>query len=283
MKTLLKIQTGVVLSAIFVIFSLSGCNNAGSQKKQAKTTVPDSNKKEIALSPESQKLLANFPTPFEITSMLQKAEAGFIFDITNPPANVNKYTTEKSKALNLGVYSADLSYSTTYNIIDGTNKFLDCTNNLADKLGIGGIYNQMIFEKIKKNNNNKDSLITLVNNVFSQTNDFLSKNNRNQIAVLVTAGGFAESLFIAASLAEFAKDNSKILAVIAGQKNNYMNLLSILGGYSADQTMKPVADELAKLKPIWGNENSDPAKKMAQLGAKEIKAIAESTRMAFTK
>ena len=283
MKALTKIQSGVALVAIFLVTALSSCNNSAKQDEQANAAAADTIKKEVTLSPESQSLLYSFPTPFEVTSMLEKAKAGFIFDITNPPANVGKYTTEMSKALNLGVYSADLSYSATYNRTDETNKFLACTNKLADELGIAGVYDQSLLERIRKYNNNKDSLVGLINRVFSQSNDFLSKNNRNQVAVLIAAGGFAEGIYLAASLGELAKDNTKIMAVIAGQKDNHMKLLTILEAYNADQNMKPIADAIAKLKPIWGNYNIESGKKIPLQKTAEISDLTESVRLSFVK
>ena len=283
MKALTKIQSGVALVALLLVIAISGCNNTSNKDQKTNAAVDDTITKAVALTPESQNLLQSFPTPFEVTTMLEKAKAGFIFDITNPPANVGKYTTEMSKSLNLGIYSADLSYSATYNRTDETNKFLACTNKLADELGIAGVYDQSLLDKIKKFNNNKDSLVNLISKIFSQTSNFLSTNNRTQVAVLTAVGGFAEGLYLAASLGQVAKDNTRIMAVIAAQKDNFTKLLTILDAYQADKNMKPVADELAKLKPIWGNYGIESGKKIPQQAANEISDLTESVRLIFVK
>jgi len=282
MKTNMKIHSGLLLCAIVFLFAVTGCNN-NNNNKEANTAAADSINKEVTLSPETQSLLYKFPTPFEVTAMLEKAKAGYIFDITNPPANVTKYAVEKSKALNLGIYSADLSYSATYNRTDETNKFLACTNKLADELGIAGVYDQSLLEKIKKFSNKKDSLISIINKVFGTTNEFLSKNNRNQIAVLIATGGFAEGLYLATTLGEISKDNAKIMNVVAGQKENYQKLLTILEAYNNDKNIKPVTDELAKLKPIWESYDLTSGKKIPQQKVSEISDLAESVRLSFIK
>ena len=283
MKALTKIQLSVALVALLLVIATSSCNNASTTDQTANAAVADTIKKEVTLSPGSQGLLSAFPTPFEVTRMLEKAKAGFIFDITNPPSNVGKYTTQLSKSLNLGVYSADLSYSSTYNRTDETNKFLACTNKLADELGIAGVYDQTLLDKVKKFNNNKDSLIGLINKIFTQTNDFLSTNNRTKVAVLIAAGGFAEGIYLAATLGELAKDNTKIMAVIAGQKDNHLKLLTILDAYSADENMKPVIDGIANLKPIWGSYSIESGKKIPQQQAVAISDLSESVRLTFIK
>jgi hypothetical protein len=283
MKALTRIQSGVALVALFLVIAASSCNNPATQDEQANAAAADTINREVTLSPESQNLLYSFPTPFEVTTMLEKAKAGFIFDITNPPANVGKYTTETSKSLNLGIYSADLSYSATYNRTDETNKFLACTNKLADELGIAGVYDQGLLDKVKKFNNNKDSLTALISRIFSQTNNFLATNNRTKVAVLIAAGGFSEGMYLAATLGEVAKDNTKIMAVIAAQKENHTKLLTILEAYVTDDSMKPVAAEIAKLTPIWVDYGIESGKKVPQDKAAAISELSESVRLAFVK
>ncbi len=277
MKALTK-SLSVVVPGILVFLLLVTACKTGNKDQSANAGENDTLPKEIVLSPEAQASLASFPTPFEVTKVLEEAKAGFIFNITNPPANVSNYNTEVSRALNLGVYSADLSYSVTYKSIDKANEFMACTRKLAGDLGITSVYNQEMLDKVQKFNNNKDSLVNLITKTFVETNSFLSGNNRNQVAVLITAGGFTESLYLSAALAEFAKDNTKLFALINAQKDNYSKLLSIVEAYAADETMKPVVDELSKLKAVWENYGIDSGKKITQENATAITKLIEGVR-----
>jgi hypothetical protein len=185
--------------------------------------------------------------------------------------------------LNLGVYGADLCYSAVYNRTGETINFLACTNKLADELGITGVYDQSLPGRVKRFSNNKDSLVDLINALFSQTNNFLATNNRTKVAVLIAVGGFAEGLYLAASLGKVAKDNTRIMAVIASQKDNHMKLLTILDAYHSDSTMGPVTGAIASFKPIWGNYDIESGKKIAQQKATEISGIAENVHHEFIK
>jgi hypothetical protein len=282
MKAMKNIISALAPALLILILTLAGCNNAP-DNKDANQQAADTIKKEITLSPEAQNLLYQFPTPFEVTMMLEKAKAGFIFDITNPPANIGKYVTENSKALNLGVYSADLSYSATYNRIDESNKFLGCTSRLAEELGIAGVYDKNLPEKVKKFNNNKDSLVNMVTKVFSATNAFLSGNNRNEVAVLIACGTYTEGLYLAASLNEVAKDNTLISAVIFKQKENLDKLLTILEAYQTDENMKKIGLEIAKLRPIFTDYGLDSGKKIPMQKAADVADLAESVRNMIVK
>ncbi|MCX6283688.1 MAG: hypothetical protein NTW31_05595 [Bacteroidetes bacterium] len=282
MKAFRKILAGLFL-ALTVISVMTSCNNGANKDKQANQSAADTIKKDVTLSPENKNLLYQFPTPFEVTMMLQRAKAGYIFKITNPPANLSKYSTEKAKALNLGIYSADLAYSATYNFVDETNKFMACTGKLANDLGIAGVYDPGIVDKVKKFNNNKDSLVNLVTRIFNKTNDFLSKNNRNQIAVLVATGTFVEALYLAASLNQVAADNKPISTVIFRQKDNLDKLITLLTAYNMDSELKPIGDEVSKLKAIYTNYGLEADKKLPQQKAAEIGDLTQSVRDSFIK
>jgi hypothetical protein len=281
MKAFTKTKSVVLSLAILLILVFSSCKNKSEKSQNADNAIFDSIKQEVTLTPGSKSLLSKFPTPFEVTKMLIAAKAGYISDITNSPDNVTRYVTENRKAINLGVYSADLSYSTTYRQKDDINKFLGASGKLADELGIKGVYNQSLIDNIEKNNNNKDSLIAMVTKVFDQTNDFLSRNDRTKISVLITAGGFSEAVYLTALLGEMAGDNTRIMAVIASQKDHYDKLISIIEEYKDDDSMKSVYDNMLKLKPIWENYDVGSGKKIPQQNAKAISDIAESVRSEF--
>jgi hypothetical protein len=282
MKAYRTLIAGIVLAVTATLLTVS-CNNSGTQDQQANVAAADTLQKEVNLTPENKNLLYQFPTPFEVTMMLQRAKAGFIFNITNPPSNLSKYNTEKAKSLNLGIYSADLAYAATYNYVDETNKFIGCTSKLANDLGIAGVYDATLVERVKKFNNNKDSLVNMVTKLFDSTNDFLSKNNRNEVAVLVATGAFVEALYLATQLNQIASDNKSISTVIFKQKDNLDKLITLLTAYNMDSELKPVGDEVTKLKKIYTDYGLEADKKLPQVKATEIGDLATSVRDTFVK
>jgi hypothetical protein len=259
-------ENGLILLLFLAI--LPSCRQSGRNDAAVDQPNPDIIKREVILSPETQDMLNRIPTPFEVALILQEAKAPFVFSLTNPPANINKYFTQKTKALNLGIYSVDLAYSSAYQRTAETEKFIFCTGKLADDLGIGGVYDKTLVEKIINCKNNRDSLVLLIKRIFGETNDFLRRNNRNQVAVLVAAGSFVEGIYIASSLCQLVPDNSRIAAIIYGQRASLDKLLRILGEYGMDSTVKPVADDLGKFKPIFtdyglGSGKTLPPQKVA--------------------
>jgi len=290
MKSLKDNCYRTLLAFLCVVLLFTGCTSSSIKEKDNKETSQnyqdkiDSIKQEILLSAELQDLLNKFPSPMGAAIALEKSKAGYFFDLTNSPENVSKYVTEKSKALNLGVYSADLSYSVAYDRNDETNKFFYCTSRLADELGVSGVYDQATSDKLKKYINNKDSLMALTNSLSTQTKNFLAENDRSQVAVLIAAGGFVEGIFLASALGQSdVRDNSKIMSIIPAQKDNYEKLVQLLSAYKKDPEMQPVLDAMGMMNSLWTNYGIDSGKKIPTEKAIEIFNLAKEVRERLVK
>lgn len=255
MKNNSLISTGPILRTGFLAFlasaALLSCNRTGRNNSVVAKDNPDIIKQEVILSPEAQQMLNTIPTPLEVAQLLQNAKAPYIPGLINSPENVGRYFTEKKRAIAMGVYSIDLAYASLYQRPDDIEKLLFCTGKLAGDLGIGGIYDRGLADKVNAVKGNRDSVISLIKKAFGEASDFLRHNNRNQVALLAAAGAYAEGLWIASSLCQAVTDNAPVANVIFRQKQNLDNLMKILGEYGNDETIKPVADEMAKLKPVF--------------------------------
>ena len=112
-----KTQTSGIFTIIlagFFLLSIPACKNKTSS--EGTTTVRDTaevhdNKADVIHE------ISEYPLPssFDVTKLLVEAGASYILNLCNPVDNVNRYISLKSRALNLGVYGADLSYAATYN------------------------------------------------------------------------------------------------------------------------------------------------------------------------
>lgn len=279
----MKTTRAFLIFLIVPALVLTACNN--------KTKKDDTSSKSMAeevisnqdIKPEIEEILYQFPTPFEVTVMLEQAKAGFIFDITNPVENIDKYMTEQAKALNLGVYSADLSYAAAYNRSDETKKLMEASNKLSDELGISGVYNQDIISTIKNNYDNKDSLVTVITDVFDETKNYLSDNNRDKTTVLIVTGGFVETMYIASSLNLLSEDNQQITNIIFDQEKNLDKLLNVLSAFNSDEEIKMLSNELKSVKKFFDDNPHATDEKISNEKATEVKNLTETVRNKIVK
>ncbi|PKP05096.1 MAG: hypothetical protein CVU11_01485 [Bacteroidetes bacterium HGW-Bacteroidetes-6] len=167
------------------------------------------------------------PTSFELTEMLNKTGAAYIFNI-NDSKKVDKYNTETEKAVNLGVFGADLCYSSTYNMKQETMLYLEASKKLSDQLEINSPFNETFAERLEANIENTDSTYALISQSIEDTYDYLKSNNKDDLSLLVMTGSIVEGLFIATQVATLTPNNADIVKVILEQKESLSELLKLM-------------------------------------------------------
>jgi hypothetical protein len=222
-------------------FFAVGCSNTGQTDENAVDST-------LSVTDQAEKLVYPMPTPLEITDMLNKAGASYIIGISNRPENVDKYFTESAKALNLGVYGADLSYSATYEMSQETMNFFMCTKKLRDGLDIQTPGNETVSNRIEANIENKDSIYIILTSSFTTTFEYLNENGKGAVAVMVLAGGFIEGLYISTELAGMIDKNTDIVQGIADQKVTLEKLIPLMETYKENQNVSDVLKSLSNIK-----------------------------------
>jgi hypothetical protein len=196
------------------------------------------------------------PTSVEVVEMLQRAGAPYILGISNPVANVDRYFTERSKALNLGVYGADLSYAGTYEMSQDIRKYLQVCKQLIDELNISTSFNQGFVQRVERNLDNKDSLINIVSESFYDTYVFLTDNRRDDLALLVITGSWIEGMYLTSQIAIGARDNTEITDVIIRQDDPLEKLIALLDDHGDDAFIHSIYKDLTEIYELIGNQQS---------------------------
>jgi lipopolysaccharide biosynthesis regulator YciM len=188
--------------------------------------------------------------------------------LSNPVANVDKYLTEKSQAINLGIYSSDLSYASTYRQQQETIDFMNASKALIDKLDISPALDKELLEAIENNLDNKDELVNVITNSFYNTYEYLNKNDRGSVSLLVIAGSWVEALYIATHISEETFSNKEMVAIIMEQKEPLNKLMSMLEIHAADADIQSTIEDLKILQEIF-NSVDEGSITMDQLDAIE--------------
>lgn len=193
------------------------------------------------------------PTSFEVTEMLNRVGASYILTLSNPVSNVERYLTEKSKALNLGVYSADLSYASTYNQKQATIDYMDVSKKLIDALNVSAAISPDILDQIEARQDNKDELVDLITNTFFDTYEFLNQADRGAVSMLVLAGSWVEALYIVTHITEDTFKNKEMVAIVMNQK---ASLNTLMGLMEVAKDNPALADVMNDLQPLYSIYNS---------------------------
>jgi hypothetical protein len=187
------------------------------------------------------------PSPIETALLLKRAGAKFNDEYLNPIDNITKYTSTKKMALNLGVYSADLSFVSMFDQSQYSVKYLSAVKKMADELGVLNAVDQSIFDRMDKNMDNPDSLMEIISETFMNSDAFLKENDRVETAAIVLVGGWIEGLYIAAQIAKSTENNKEIIQRIIDQRTALTTLLNLLEEYKSNEDVKDVMTQLKEL------------------------------------
>lgn len=239
-----KIFAGVIFSMLIISFPcLTSCRNKTAVKQQKK--VEQEQVKTIQNQIETN--VYPLPTSAAVIKMLTELEVGYIIGISNPVENTKKYFSSSTRAINLGVYGADLSYATLYNMQQEVINYLNAIRSLSNELNMSKIYNEDLYDKIKQNFDNKDELVKILTSAFNDTYSYLSDNDQQPLALLVVGGAWVEGMYLTTHVSEAAYQVAGISKVLLEQKKSFELFLEITKPYASDPS---VSDFVKLLDPV---------------------------------
>ena len=246
-KRLLNIKALGIMGA-GMLFLLGACSTDPEQSTEetSSTEADASDDTETTASKDMEvqkagKVFYMIPSPLELSSIIKNAGATYDNSVLNPSEYVSNYVTSGSQALNLGVYGADLSYSSIFEQTQETSKYFMAAKELADELGITSAFGKSTVDRIQNNLNNRDSLIAIISDSYWEADAYLKENSRSNTSALVIAGGWIEALYISTKLADITDSNSEIISRIGEQKLTLNNLIPMLEKFSGDDVDEVVA------------------------------------------
>lgn len=229
-----------------VVLLLTSCNMK--RKSSGDGTQDGAVLEKTTVEEKVREFVYPLPTAFEVTEMLNRIGAAYILTLSNPVSNVERYLTEKSKALNLGIYSADLSYASTYNQKQSVIDYMDVSKKLIDALNISGAISQDVIEQVEANQDNKDELVNIITNTFYDTYEYLNQANRGSVSLLVLAGTWVEGLYIVTHITENVYYNKEMVTIIMKQKASLDTLMELMQVAKDDPA---VAETISELLPLY--------------------------------
>lgn len=243
-----KIFAAVILPMLIISFTgLTSCKDSAARKQQRKF------EKEQVKTIE-EKIEANvypLPTSASVIKMLTELEVGYIIGIANPVENTKKYFSSTTRAINLGVYGADLSYVTLYNMQQEVINFMDAIRTLANELNMSKIYNEELYSNIKNNYDNRDELVNLLTKSFNDTYSYLSENDQQSLALLVVGGAWVEGMYLTTHVSEAAYQVAGISGVLLEQKKSFELFLEITQPYANDPSVSDFVKLLDPVKKVY--------------------------------
>lgn len=250
-----------ITSAIFVsaALALASCGDAPSTDE----AITDIEVSAIATSSDNnenvakvQEIFHSVPSPMDMATMLKESGAKYDVKMLNDVKRVHEYTSARSRALNLGIYGADLSYASIFNQNQESIIYMSCTKKLSDNLGLSKAFDDESIERMETNIDNRDSLLQIISETYYMLDAYLKENDRDHISAMVIAAGWIEGLYLATSVTENAMAaDDKLRKRVAEQKISLDNLVMLVDSYNKNGELDDIEEDLAKLDIIFQEVN----------------------------
>ena len=194
-----------------------------------------------------KKIYHLIPSPGEMLSVLNIGGLDFNGDLLNPTSHIDNYLDSKSSTLNLGVYTTDLAFAAIFGRHEETIEYLEAVRKLSEEARVEEAIDENLLARARGNVQDLDTLFVISNDAFISMITYCEKNHRSNSMVLITAGAFVESLYLATSLAESSAEAEYLIQHLADQKYSIENLLVFAKSLENDPN---VSEILAVLKPL---------------------------------
>lgn len=201
---------------------------------------------------QAKKIFYSLPSPLETAMLIKTAGATYNEKLLNPLSNVSGYTTNRSMALNLGIYTTDLSFASLFDQTQTSINYMQAAKKMADGLGILDAIDNNTIQKLEENVNNRDVIMDIISETFMASSSFLKENDRTAVASIVLVGGWLEGLYIATQLVDPSNiKNNKLVERIIDQKLSFDIVLKLLNENKENPDVASLIVEMNELKQIF--------------------------------
>ena len=252
------------LPALFLVpafafaLALNSCGGDGNTDGTDSTATTDSSN--VVNDSAATTFDPGVPSPSEIFAFMKASgttNAGS--DMLNPTDNEKKYDSKKAMSLNLGIYSADLLYCSTFNISNKVVAYFGVCMRMGDKLKVATNLTDKDKDRISKNAGNGDSLVAISNDLYLSSFENLENNQRGGDLSLMLAGGWVESLYLMSGMVKDFEKDKATAERISDQKLSLDNLVEFMEKHADNDDVKSVLAQMKELQTTMnavGSTNS---------------------------
>ncbi len=216
--------------ALLAIISLmTGCSGCNGKSNSDSLEVTDSLVTDAPLQLSEEVIndvIQNISSPVEMANLIKMSGVAFSQKILNPTDNSKKYDTSFKRALNLGVYSADLGYINTFNKNTIVVSYLLSVKELAEGIKVGQFLDFNTLKRMATNNTNLDSLKELSVSSFNKMDSYLREQKRSNVSTAIVTGAWIEGMYITCNVIE--QSNNPDLINRLGEQKDIVNILLII-------------------------------------------------------
>ena len=265
-----SIAFSLITLLLFVSIACNNENNAETNlNNETDFAIPDSVLQQEPDMPKisensMSELVQNISSPIEMASLVKDAGSKFSPELLAPTKKVDSYSTAFKRAVNLGIFGADLGYLNLYEQTRFTIDYLSAIKTLAEGIHVGQFFDFKLLKDLATAGNDIDSLMFVATQSFNNIDRYLKKNNRSNISVLIITGVWIEGMYFATQI-NAENPTKEVADRIVEQKNVLNNLFLVLKQYKGSKELDTLITMMEKLKEYY-----EPTEITYELGEPEM-------------
>ncbi len=185
----------------------------------------------------------SIPSPIQMVSLIKSRDKVFNATVLTDAGDVENFTTTFQRAINMGIYGADLGYATIYEKNSQAVAYLTSIDKLSTELSIAGAFDAELVQRFIDNGNNQDSMLVIMSEGYRKGDQFLKDNEQHDVASLILTGGWIESMFFAVTSFEKTQDQ-EIANRIGEQKTALKTIIDLLTDFNMEGTYTELIADL---------------------------------------
>jgi len=236
---------------VIVAMILAGACQSG--QKGSPVLIEDLDQLESDGAMESfSQVIHLYPSPAEMLSIIDMTEISFDASLLNATQSADRYLDSKSKNLALGIYMTDLAYTALFERHEETLDYLEVVKALSEEINIKEAVDESTIENVRNNVEFLDSLYNISNDAFMNILTYCEINEMSNTVVMLSAGAFIESLFLAVNMIDDYGTADQLLQHLADQKYTIDNFMLFAKGIGSDDPgVVTTIKNLEKIKNIY--------------------------------
>lgn len=288
---------GAISLVVISVIIASACKNN-------QTTTPGVDEKVESFRQTIARVLPDMGKPGDIAMLIELTGADYVPELVADTANTDMYFGDPDwAALNLGLFTADLAYSSTFYETDQSLATLRACQLLANDLEMGETFQAALLDYYSDEitEEEKDSIISMLQVETGKIKENFNASDRKRLYTAFTTGFLIENLHLATGIIEtypddLLPDDSKalilreMLLVIIEIDSNLDELIELINEVLTDEDPKILLHDLMDLQSIFNEINindlvtvKSPADILQATKLKEITAKTEEIRNSIIK
>lgn len=195
------------------------------------------------------------PSSMRIAGIFKRSGLKFIEANLNSLDNIKNYKTTYTKALNLGVYSADMAYCVLNKQYALSKNYLKSCKEIGSEIGLSSAFEANHLANRFEDNMNKgkdDSLVAIIADLQLETDVILERSSQQHISTIIFAGAWVETLFTASQVYKAGEKN--ILPTLMEQVSLVNDILKVAEKEkNKDENMSSLISDLNAIKSAFNN------------------------------